>query len=229
MRALRTAQRPRHTGAALALAGLLGLLGAACGFTDAGEGTGTLTVIGTLDCAFSTLTTEVAFTVHKGAEPLSNANITLTDEDSHDSLHVPLEAEAGEYRALWPGYHRRVTAQVWSEADGLMVRLEGPSRHTVVHPRSGAVLGLKDALDVRWSTEDGVRAQAVVIRVEDAAGGLTHTLEHDGGQHQFAASTLAPGRATVTVTRVGQITPKGGAEGSLLLSRYSVTTPIVRQ
>ena len=212
-----------------ALVGLLAVWGASCGFADAGEGTGTLTVVGTLDCAFATLATDVTFTVHRGAEPLTNANITLTDADSHDSLHVPFEPEADAYRAQWPGYHRRVTAQIWSGADGLMARLEGPGRHTVTHPRSGAVLGLKDALDVRWSTEDGVRAHGVILRVEDAAGGLTHTLEHDGGQHQFAASALAPGRATVTVTRLGQLTPHGGAEGSLLSSRYSVTTAIVRQ
>jgi hypothetical protein len=212
-----------------AVLSLWGVWGAACGFADAGEGTGTLTVVGELDCAFDTLTTQVTFTVHKGAEPLTNANITLTDGDSHDSLYVPWEAGSGEYRAQWPGYHRRVTAQVWSGADGLMARLEGPGQHTVTHPRSGAVLGLKDALDVRWSTTDGVRAQAVILRVQDAAGGLTHTLEQDGGQHQFAASALAPGRATVTVTRVGQLTPHGGAEGSLLASRYSVTTAIVRQ
>lgn len=204
-------------------------LAAACGFTDAGQGTGTLAVTGELNCAFATMKTDVAFSIAGTDAALTNANITLLDEDTHDALHVAYTGTPGQYAATWPGYHRRISMQIWSEADGLMARLEGPGRHTVAHPRSGAVLPLKDAVDVLWSTDDGVRAQNVALTVADAQGGTQALLAHDGGQHQLPSAALHEGRATITVSRSAQVELLGGARTSVVRMSYSVNTDIVRQ
>lgn len=201
-----------------------------CSFADTGEGSGTLSVNGELDCSFASQSTAVTFNVMEGSAAVEDANVTLQDGDSHESVHVPFDAALGQYSVQWPGYHRHVTVQIWRGADGLMARLEGPARHTVVHPHMGASLRLADGLDVRWAAEDGVRAQTVVVLVDDHLGHVvSHTLGHDGGQHHIAPASLSPGAATLTVERAEKLTLSGAVAPSAIVSRYSVSTSIVRQ
>lgn len=202
----------------------------ACGYADVGEGTGTLAVTGHLDCAYPSQQTAVALTLLREAAAVTDANVTLQDGDTHETLHVPYDEGTQQYTAVWTGYHRRVTWQIWSGADGLMARTEGPSRHTVAHPHTGAVLQVHDSLDVRWATGDGVRAEAVTVQVVSTdQQPVSHSLTHDGGQHQVAASALSAGHSTLTVQRLDKLVPLGAAEGSALITSYSVSAGIVRQ
>ena len=202
----------------------------ACGYADPGDGTGTLKVVGTLACSFDTMQTEVHLEVSGTAQAQSNANITLLDADSKETVHVPADADAGHYTAAWPGCHRRVMLQVWSEADGLMARLEGPGLHTVAHPRAGSVMSVHDALDVVWATRDGVRAQEVLLEVTGENEQVArHILNHDRGHDHFKADVLAPGRSTLRVRRSHTLELLGGQEGSQVVASYSVSTPLVRQ
>jgi hypothetical protein len=86
---------------ALACSLMVGVV--ACGYADPGDGTGTLKVVGTLACSFDTMQTDVHVEVSGTAQALTNANITLLDADSKQTLHVAADADAGHYSATWPG------------------------------------------------------------------------------------------------------------------------------
>lgn len=197
----------------------------ACGYSDPGTGTATLSVQGSLACTFDSMQTDVVFTVGGSQAALTNANITLLDADSRATLHVPNVATQGTYAAVWPGYHRRVEIQIWAEADGLSARIEGPGRHTLIAPRTGATLAAKDPLQVEWATQDGIRADAVTISL--GQGTAAHTAMDDRGHDQFAPSELGSGRDTVTVTRSQSITLGGAAPGSRISHSYGVTSTFI--
>lgn len=216
---------PRYTLLALAL----GAAGA-CGYSDPGKGTQTLAVTGALDASFATLATALDFVVLKEAQPITDATITLQDADSRDTVVVPFDASSQRYLGLWPGLHRRVLVQVAHGADSLEAQVEGPARHTVAHPHQGAVLRRQDPLDVRWATEDGVRADSVAVVVRDGDREvMRHVLRHDSGQDHIVATALGAGSVDLTVARETALVPRGGAEGSTLVCRYSVSTHVVRQ
>lgn len=208
----------------------LGVGSAACGYSNPGEGTGTLVVQGALDSSFATLATQLRFVVTQNAAAVPDATITLVDADSREAFVVPFDRVNNSYQGTWPGLHRRTTVEVSRGGDSMKAQVEGPSRHTVAHPHAGAVLRLQDALDVRWATEDGVRADRVFVVVSDADREIMrHTLTHDSGQDHIVSAALGPSSVLLTVSRETELVPRGGAEGSALLSRYSVSTQVVRQ
>jgi hypothetical protein len=201
------------------------LMGVACGFSDPGTGTQALGVQGTFDCSFATMQTEVQFNVSGTEAALANANITLVDADTRETLHVPPSDEVGTYRARWAGYHRRVEIQIWAEAQGLSAHMEGPGKHTLVLPRTGATLRPKESLQVAWATADGVRADEVTLQLSHADA--TQVLTYDGGTARFTPQALGQGRETVTVRRSQYLILAGAAEGSRLRHSYSVATEFI--
>ena len=75
---------------------------------------------------------EIALEDYERVEMLEKnriSNISTAHSNCESSVH-----------GIPPGFHPRVTWQIWSGADGMMARHEGPSRHTAARPRTCAWL-----------------------------------------------------------------------------------------
>lgn len=224
--ARRAMARLRRTALWPAQAALLLLALQACGYDDPGDGSRTVRLQASLDCAHPELVTQANFLLWKASEPLSEAQVVLIDADTHERLELPEGASAGAYSASWPGYHRRVQVHVWQGQDGMTFQLEGPSQHTLVSPVPGTVVPVGKALKVRWHAPDGVRADEAEVALEGSR--ISRRVGRDGGKARLTAREIGAGAQVLTVRRKRQMVPGGAAEGSQIVSSYAVSVPLVR-
>lgn len=218
----------------LALGLALAVGPASCGFADAGDGTRTIGVWGTMRCVYPELSTQVRYQLTDGQGPCSRATITLVDADSHERIEVAAGDEAGEYEASWPGYHRRVRADIRRGRDAVRFRLEGPSPHVVTHPAPGTILGANERLRVQWRAPDGIRADRVDVHVdadedEDKEPAVGGSVVRDGGKARLAIDSIGKGPHGLKVMRTTVLSPAGARRGARVEHTYAVETAFYRR
>ena len=196
------------------------MLAAACGYTDAGTGSRTLLVNGSI--SYNPMAEQGASTlrldVKKEGVSITDAIVQVTDAGNNE--RYTLHAVGTGYEGIWPGYHRRIAWHIVSGDDNVTCQLEGPGRHTVTAPSHAATHSLGAPLHVTWRTGDGVRAEEVFLRV--TPGSYTATLNDDAGTVHIGAPTLEPGKSTISVLRRTAVVPAGAAADSLLYYDYEV-------
>lgn len=192
----------------------------ACAYTD--PGTGTTTLQANLDIMFSTATTQstqVQATVQQGGLRVTDAKVVLTDSDTGQNFSIDPNSVQ-----LIDQYHRRMQVRISAGANNVICQLEGPSKHVITAPLSGMEHSINDDLQVNWTSPDGLRADHVVITLDQA--GYQTTLPNDDGWFSVPATLLQPtGNETLTVRRITQVVPAGGTSGSLVRSSFEVKVP----
>ncbi len=207
---------------------------AACGFTDEGGGTRTLMVNARLTYEVDDNATLVQIRVEKDGLVVPGAIVEIRDADAEKSYVVEQEVlPDGEYNRVdgenhIRGYLRRIELRVESDRDRVEAKLEGPGKHRVSAPENNAVLKLKDLgdnLEVAWSTDDGLSAQEVQIRVGDHTQTITDW--DDPGSYDVPATALEIGDEHARVLRRNRIRLAGGSAGSVLLLEYEARNSFV--
>ncbi|HET6343590.1 MAG TPA: hypothetical protein VFH51_01610 [Myxococcota bacterium] len=206
---------------ALAVTLLAASLGAACGYTDPGDGSHTLEVQATLAYGIAKDSTKMKVDVKAGNAAAANATVTLTDADTNATFILPAKGSSGSYQLEQTGYHRRLQLKVESGNDTLTCQIEAPGRHTLKAPSQGAVVNIGQGLEVAWSTEDGVRSDKVSVKLKSSPQGPWST-GTDSGSYGLPANVLVAGPEVVTVTRTNQVIPAGGAGTSFVTASYEV-------
>lgn len=194
-----------------------------CGYTDAGTGTQTLEVNAALHYAWQTDSTHADVWLTRAGDAVQNANVHLTNADTKVQQAVTPDVAPGHYVVDIAGYARRLQLNISAESDALMCQIEGPGRHVVAEPAPGTVVGYGKSLPVRWSTEDGVRADSVNVTLEGVS--WSQRLTDDQGHSEIPARVLTPGMQTLTVERRSQVVPEGGSGHSHVDMSYAVSTP----
>jgi len=203
---------------------------AACGYTDAGNGTDTLLVTATARFTVGDDSTDVRVQVHKAGVAVDNATtIDVRDGDTGDIFPLTHEGSA-TYRVSIPGYHRRLALEVQApnssggKADALVAKLEGPSPHVIVNPKAGGLTrgSQGTTLDIEWACNDGVGADQVTIGVDT---GFSKVVTSDSGKAAGPAMAALPsGSYQLTVTRTNTTELAGGVTGSAFSISFGVET-----
>ncbi len=206
---------------------LLALVLGACGYTDAGSGSGTLKV--TAKAGYSVGgddKTSIQIDVSKpstNTDPVMDAVVYAKDGDTGEQIPVPYDATHGDYRTDVDKYRRRLEIKMQSGNDGLDVKLEGPGPHTITSPEAGALNRGGDTLGVTWATSDGVAADTVILRIPEVH--VETVLSTDtGSSHDIPWADLPTGSYHLSVTRLNHVIPNGGAPDSSFEIAYEVTT-----
>lgn len=196
------------------------LTAAACGYSNEGQGSQTLLVKANLSyMAGQSGKTDVLIDISRDDQPVHGAKVALVDDDNQKAYTV---TETGSsYQAHIQGYHRRLFLSVEAGKDNLSAQIEGPGIHRVTAPLQGEQIETKDDLVVKWSTNDGVRADEVFMTLEAAA--YSTKTAHDDGSYTIAESKLARGTDKLTVLRRNSLTLAGGVEGSSITMSYGIT------
>ena len=212
---------------------LLVFASAACGYTS--EGSGTETIEATAFLRF-TPTVEAATTGevrlrYSGGVPVSGATVTFTHGDNEQLLATFVESEAageeGVYRGSFQGYVRRLALSVTQSSDVIEATLEGPGQHILAAPANGTVYGrdtIGDEVKVVWSTEDGLKADEVVVQFEE--NGFVSALDNDPGELSVPAERVDDGINTISVVRRNRTNLAGGLGDSVFALEYEVINTI---
>jgi hypothetical protein len=208
---------------ALALSCLATSVGAACGYADPGDGSGTLEVQAIFAYASGSGkdSTHMKVDVKARNTATTNATVTVTDADTDTIFQLPAKGSSGSYQLDQSGYHRRLQLKVESGNDTLTCQIEAPGRHTVKAPQQGQVVSIGQGLEVAWATEDGVRADRVTVSLKSSPQGPWSTTS-DTGSYGLPANVLKAGAEQVTVARTNQVVPAGGAGNSVVIASYEV-------
>ncbi|MEM6730601.1 MAG: hypothetical protein AAF658_03545 [Myxococcota bacterium] len=214
----------RNIAPPIALAALCG-----CGgFTDTGSGSGTLEVEVDTSYALEQNRTEVRVDVRVSSGDPASAGVVVRDDESGEvvELDVTLQGvEAARYRGSFEGYRQRLELEVERGNDELTARLEGPGRHVIENPANGSVLSVSSDLDIEWSVEDGLSADAVTIELDDS--GVDVTVSDDDGDFEVDEDSLEAGEETVSIERINIIVLDGGLPGSSWEFSYEVENDFV--
>lgn len=206
---------------------------AACTYTDGGEGTKTLFVVASSRFDVGGANgAEMIVEVSKDGAAVSDVLVRLRDDDSDELFELPESAVAGRYSSTVPGYHRRLQLAVQSGSDALEAKLEGPGPHVIESPRAGGVdrSGMGGELDVAWATEDGLRADEVVVSIRNVdAHDIVEerTITDDTGSYDEIPMAVFPPNADnyrLTLTRRNRVDLDGGTSGSTFVVSYGVET-----
>ena len=194
-----------------------------CGYTSAGDGTGTLLVVarGSL-VAGAGNRMQLQVDVSRDGADVEDAVVRLTDPEDDASVVLAYQ-NGGRYTGQLTGYHRRLALEVQSGSDALSARLEGPGPHVLTRPQAGEryTLGsLGGGLDVRWRVDDGLRADTV--RVELDGAGYETELDLDEGKWTVPVNRLQTGSEEVRVARSNSVVLAGGVSGSSFEITYEV-------
>ena len=198
-------------------------LAGACGYTDAGSGTGTLLVDArAVYRAAHDNQTSIDVEVAKNGEDFVNARVTVKDGDGGGTITLT-ERGGGRYSDDLSGYHRKLELTVELGGDNLNVRLEGPGPHVLTDPLAGdriSLGGLGGALPVRWRVADGLRADEASISLNQSP--YESGPRNDDGSWEIPVTSLASGTEEVRVERTNRIAPNGGVAGSSFEMTYDV-------
>ena len=212
---------------------LLALASAACGYTS--EGSGTQTIEATAFLRFSP-TVEAATTGevrlrYSGGTPVTGATVRFTHGDNGQVLATFVESdvasEAGVYRGSFDGYVRRLAFSVAHESDVIEATLEGPGQHILAAPANGTVYerdSIGDEVRVIWSTEDGLKADEVVVQFQE--NGFVSTLDDDPGELSVPSERVDDGINTISVLRRNRTSLAGGLGDSVFALEYEVINTI---
>jgi hypothetical protein len=208
---------------------LLIVSSAACGYTDGGDGTGTLEVVAEIIYRTHDNDTEVEISVEKDGSTVNDATVELTDGESGETFSVSQANPNETYEASIDSYHRRIKLRVESGADRLEAQLEGPGVHRVVHPENDSILRLAELgseFEVRWDTEDGLAAQEVIVKIDDD---FSHTIRgyQDPGHYGVPTSYLESDDADVSVWRINKVSLNGGIGESRMEIEYRARNSVV--
>lgn len=206
-------------------------LAAACGYTDAGDGTQTLNVTAVLSYHLEDNETHIALAVKRNLDFLPGAQVTLRDDETGELYTIPEVAHPTQnYRDHIGGHHRRLELSVVAGADNLTARIEGPGPFVVPQPehnRPITIADLGEHLTVKWRPDDGLPADEVRVRLERAD--VDQLIEADEGHYQIRSIYLETGSETLRVERINRVLLAGGTPGSFLTSGYEVRNDFVVQ
>lgn len=214
-------QRPRPA-ISLGIAALLGLA-SACGYTDEGEGSGTLDAQITALYRFGDAL-EISATLRDG----SGANVTgaAIKVIAEEGPSVTLEDQGGgDYEGSLESYHRRIRLSIDAGSQGnLSAALEGPGPFTLAEPLNNDLLNYNNGqeVDVRWITDDGLRADEVALDF----GRQELTSTEDKGKITVRLAQVGNGHTQVEVTRRNVVSLAGGISGSRLRLGYYVSNEV---
>jgi hypothetical protein len=212
--------------------GLLGLLCAACAYTDAGEGSQTLAVQVALSytptLADTTLLQSAIFNVrelpealHQASRPPIPPSIALRFTDTDTQQKFSFTQNVHEDMQELPGYHRHLQIHLGAEqADNLNCHLEAPGPHTLKVPRQAARWSKTRPMTVVWQTNDGIPADVVDIQLNLAK--QQFSVQKDTGSFTIAAAHWVEGNETLTVTRRNRVVPRGATAQSYIQVQYEV-------
>ncbi|MBI5509948.1 MAG: hypothetical protein HY903_14425 [Deltaproteobacteria bacterium] len=208
------------------------LLAAGCGYTDSGSGSNTLEVIATVEYRADDNSTRAEITVNKSGAKVEGAQVVLTDGDSGDEFAIAQQNNGNNtvYRNEISGYHRKMALKVASGSDELTGQLEGPGPHIISNPDNSEILdrnSMGDTFEVRWTTEDGIRADEITIRFNQ--GDFETTISNDNGKYSVPTTKLNAQNDEVRVTRRNRTKLSGGILASSLEISYRVENSVIVQ
>jgi len=191
----------------------------ACGYTSSGDGSDTLEVRLEANYDANDNDMRIRVEVRKFGEHLPGATVQVRDDKAGDVL--TLAEQTDRYQTNIQRYARRLELQVSSGDDFVDGKLEGPGRHTIDEPVNADVLSrsdLGDHLKVRWSTNDGIRADQVRVRISRAE----NTLDDDTGSFDVETALLDTGDHDLEVERQNRVDLSGGIGASFMEIAYQV-------
>lgn len=208
----------------LALLPVLMSVAGACGYSDPGEGTGSLEVIGRAVYREASEQTHVTVEVRDpNRVPIADAAVTVANGDTGETqLLTP--ATAGMYVGTLPHYPRRLSLAITTpRQDSLTAQLEGPGPHRILEP-SPEAQPLPQDLPITWATDDGLRADYVVVEI--TPGGFTSVLTVDSGTYVVPRTFLRVGSGSLRLRRENALPLEGGLNASSLTVGYELEQPL---
>jgi hypothetical protein len=213
---------------------LISLLFTACGYTDEGDGSGTLQVQADITYTVHNNQMHAEIEVTKGGVPVTDATVTL-DPDEGAEATIPFNDGPGNnddrYRANITSYKRRLQLRIDRGDDWVEVQLEGPGTHSIAEPEAGGIIDAGDLdgdIEVKWKTEDGVKCDEVKVEVRGNNEEVQYeNTPDDTGSHDVEGTAFDSGANTIQVTRRNSIRPKGAEGSSYFKIHYQVENSVV--
>ncbi len=209
----------------LATIGVAALLLGGCGYTDSGDGSGTLSVTAEIihyaNNDVSQLRVQI---VDADGQDVDDAEVIFTDDGSDEAIELTVNP-GNRYTANVDGYRRRLRLSVERGEDNLTGTVEGPAPHRITNPANARTRAVTRDLTVEWATEDGVRADQVVIRLNLA--NFSTVLTDDPGRYAIPQSYLEVGDGQLAVERRNSVVLNGGIGGSSLTLGTSVENDVI--
>lgn len=188
---------------------------------DAGEGTSTLTVTGSVsaDARLSNarngadFDTEFSVRVERAGVVVSTGTVEVTSASGTIALVYDANNN-GRWGGTAPRYDEVYVLDVEDGPDNLLgVRVDGPDYHYFTAPTAGATVDSTLPLPVAWSSEDG--AESAWVRADN----IERVAISDTGTYSLAPGALkakpdAAETNDLELRRTNRVTPRGGAGGS---------------
>lgn len=186
---------------------------------DAGEGTSTLTVTGTVSASprlnnartAGDFETEISVQVERAGQNVTTGTVEVTSAGGILTLSYDGN---GRWRGTAPGYDEVYILDVEDGTDNLLgVRVDGPDIHYFTAPTTGATVDATMPLAVAWSSGDG--ADSASVRADN----IDAVAIPDSGTYSLAPGALKskPDEAETNelrLRRTNRVTPRGAAGGS---------------
>jgi len=199
--------------------------------SDPGAGTETLLVTGdahatprianaTSDADFDT---DFSFDISLAGATIATGTVTITSSSGSVPLVFQTDQTGSSWRGTAPGYDEVYQLDVTSGPDTISgVRVDGPDIHSFTAPLPGANIDTSMPLTVTWNR--AAEAHTATLRSDggDNGGGGNGSLAiPDSGSYDMAANFLRADPQGVRtdmlrLTRENEVTPAGGASGSLV-------------
>lgn len=204
--------------------------------SDAGEGTSTLTVTGSVSAeprlnnarTSGDFTTEFSVRVERAGQVVSTGRVEVTSASG--TIALVYNANNNEkWGGSAPGYDEVYVLDVEDGADNLLgVRVDGPDIHYFTAPTAGATVDSTMPLPVAWSSEDG--AESASVRADN----IDRVAISDTGTYSLAPGALKadPDQAETNdleLRRTNRVSPRGGAGGSEWIVTIENSIEVVAQ
>jgi len=204
---------------------LAALLLGGCNYTDSGGGSGTLTV--SAEVIHHANNDVCQLRVHitdTDGRAVDDAEVIFTDDANGETIELTVNP-GHRYAANIDGYRRHLRLSVERGEDELHGAIEGPAPHRITKPVNARTRAVTRDLTVEWATEDGVRADQVVIRLNLA--NFSTVLTDDPGSYEIPQSYLEVGSGPLAVERRNSVVLNGGIGGSSLTLGTSVENDVI--
>lgn len=197
---------------------------AACGYNDTGEGTRTLNVQANVQYDWQVDAMHADFYLSHPEHVVDHANVILVRADTQTRYQAYPTQAPGKYSVDIPGYAQRLDLSIQTEQDALTCRLEGPGAHVVLSPAPGTTVSADDDLAVRWATDDGIRADVVMLSLPEI--NWQQQLDKDTGRAVVPRQVLSEGQHVVKIRRSNRLLPAGSLDAQSAIDvTYSVIAP----
>lgn len=188
---------------------------------DAGEGTSTLTVSGSVTAeprlsnarTGGDFVTEFSVRVERAGQVVSTGSVEVTSASGTIAL-VYNAADNERWGGTAPRYDEVYILDVEAGADNLLgVRVDGPDVHYFTAPTAGATVDSTLPLPIAWASDDS--ADSASVRADN----IERVAIGDTGSYSLAPGALKakPDQAETNdleLRRTNRISPRGGAGGS---------------